>query len=87
MDGLRVMSVTGAVVTAGVFEWTMKAFGRHVHVVSTSGGTDICASCGSRPHFFSCLVLMVNSCDWDGELACVRWRDPGEVVGNEGRGI
>ncbi|KAH8814724.1 acetoacetate-CoA ligase [Flagelloscypha sp. PMI_526] len=45
---LRGMSVTGAVFTPPMQEWTQNAFsdssiGRNVHIISMSGGTDVCA--------------------------------------------
>ncbi|KAF8160731.1 acetoacetyl-CoA synthetase [Crassisporium funariophilum] len=43
-ESLRTMTITGAVVTAPMFEWTQSAFGRNVQLVSTSGGTDICSA-------------------------------------------
>ncbi|KAF4567314.1 hypothetical protein EYR40_006311 [Pleurotus pulmonarius] len=43
-DSLRAISSTGAVLTAPMFEWTVKTFGKHVHLSSPSGGTDICAA-------------------------------------------
>ncbi|THU96731.1 acetoacetate-CoA ligase [Dendrothele bispora CBS 962.96] len=43
-EALRTISVTGAVVTPPVFEWAFNAFGKNVHLVSTSGGTDICCA-------------------------------------------
>ncbi|KAF9478796.1 acetoacetyl-CoA synthetase [Pholiota conissans] len=42
-EALRAMMVTGAILTPPMFEWTQQAFGKHVHIASTSGGTDICA--------------------------------------------
>lgn len=44
-NGLRVVMSTGAPFTAPLHAWTQEVFGPDVHVVSTSGGTDICASC------------------------------------------
>ncbi|KAK1227680.1 hypothetical protein PQX77_009305 [Marasmius sp. AFHP31] len=41
---LRVVSVTGAVLTPPMFEFTFNAFGRKVYLISTSGGTDIFCS-------------------------------------------
>ncbi|RXW22984.1 hypothetical protein EST38_g2854 [Candolleomyces aberdarensis] len=41
---LRVIFCTGAVLTPPMFEWTQKAFGNKLHLISTSGGTDICTS-------------------------------------------
>jgi acetoacetyl-CoA synthetase len=43
-DSLRSLIVTGAVLTPPVMEWAQEAFGNNTHIVSTSGGTDICAS-------------------------------------------
>ncbi|KAJ3781487.1 acetoacetyl-CoA synthetase [Lentinula aff. detonsa] len=43
-EGLRILAVTGAVVTPPIFEWTQEAFGGKFHFVSTSGGTDICCA-------------------------------------------
>ncbi|GLB37018.1 putative AMP-binding enzyme [Lyophyllum shimeji] len=44
-EALRVIACTGAVLTPPMFEWTQKEFGGdRIHLVSTSGGTDICAS-------------------------------------------
>ncbi|KDR75136.1 hypothetical protein GALMADRAFT_140674 [Galerina marginata CBS 339.88] len=42
-EPLRAMGVTGAIFTPPMFEWTSEAFGKHVHLISTSGGTDICS--------------------------------------------
>ena len=44
-EDLRTVMVTGAVLTPPMFEWTQQAFGGHVQIVSTSGGTDVCTSC------------------------------------------
>ncbi|KAG7098350.1 hypothetical protein E1B28_000309 [Marasmius oreades] len=43
-ESLRVLGVTGAVLTPPLFEWAFRAFGSRVHLLSMSGGTDIC--CG-----------------------------------------
>ncbi|KAF8904400.1 acetoacetyl-CoA synthetase [Gymnopilus junonius] len=43
-EALRTLNVTGAIFTPPMFEWTQEAFGKHVHLVSTSGGTDICSA-------------------------------------------
>jgi len=40
---LQTITVTGAIFTAPMFEWTQMVFG-NVHLISTSGGTDICSS-------------------------------------------
>ncbi|KAH8093865.1 acetoacetate-CoA ligase [Cristinia sonorae] len=42
-DSLKNMFITGAVLTPPMFEWTQQAFGPDVHLISGSGGTDICA--------------------------------------------
>ncbi|OJA20068.1 hypothetical protein AZE42_02485 [Rhizopogon vesiculosus] len=41
---LREMTVTGAVLTAPLMEWVHEAFGRKLHIGSSSGGTDVCAA-------------------------------------------
>ncbi|EGN99920.1 hypothetical protein SERLA73DRAFT_51824 [Serpula lacrymans var. lacrymans S7.3] len=38
---MRQMTVTGAVLTAPLMEWTQNAFGKHLMISSSSGGTDI----------------------------------------------
>ncbi|EKM80626.1 hypothetical protein AGABI1DRAFT_55606 [Agaricus bisporus var. burnettii JB137-S8] len=43
-DALKTITCTGAVLTTPMFEWTQNAFGKNVHVVSTSGGTDVCTA-------------------------------------------
>ncbi|TFY75053.1 hypothetical protein EWM64_g8960 [Hericium alpestre] len=43
-EALRVICVTGAVLTAPLFEWAHHAFGGNKRVSSTSGGTDVCTS-------------------------------------------
>ncbi|KAF4620739.1 hypothetical protein D9613_000498 [Agrocybe pediades] len=43
-EALRVMKVTGAIFTPPMFEWTQEAFGKHIHLASVSGGTDICSA-------------------------------------------
>ncbi|OCH93786.1 acetoacetate-CoA ligase [Obba rivulosa] len=43
-DALRVVVSTGAVLTPPLFEWTQQAFNPTIHLVSISGGTDICSS-------------------------------------------
>lgn len=40
-EALREMTVTGAVTTAPLMEWTHEAFGGKLHVGSSSGGTDV----------------------------------------------
>ena len=44
-ESLRVIMSTGSPLTAPMFEWTQQVFGPDVHVVSVSGGTDICTGC------------------------------------------
>lgn len=78
-EALKVMLVTGAVLTPKVFEWAQEAFGgNRLHLVSSSGGTDICASC--EYVFSECIpaskspaILNVHdavSCHWHSESAC-----------------
>ncbi|KAJ7497750.1 hypothetical protein FB451DRAFT_1163582 [Mycena latifolia] len=43
-EALKSLSSTGAVLTSPMFEWAQKAFGEHIHIVSSCGGTDICAT-------------------------------------------
>ncbi|KAH7927543.1 acetoacetate-CoA ligase [Leucogyrophana mollusca] len=40
-ESLREMTVTGAVLTAPLMEWTHEAFGKQLHIGSSSGGTDV----------------------------------------------
>ncbi|KAK7043175.1 hypothetical protein VNI00_008529 [Paramarasmius palmivorus] len=42
-QSLRILAVTGAVLTPPLFEWAFHAFGSRVHLMSMSGGTDICS--------------------------------------------
>ncbi|KAF6761242.1 acetoacetyl-CoA synthetase [Ephemerocybe angulata] len=58
---LRVLMCTGAVLTPPMFEWAQHAFGGAFHLISTSGGTDICAS-----FVTGCSVQPVHS----GEIQC-----------------
>ncbi|KAF8444759.1 acetoacetate-CoA ligase [Boletus edulis BED1] len=39
--GLREITVTGSVLTAQLMTWTHNAFGRNLHIGSSSGGTDV----------------------------------------------
>ncbi|KAJ6494938.1 hypothetical protein DFH09DRAFT_1206015 [Mycena vulgaris] len=52
-ESLKTLSVTGAVLTSPMFRWAQRAFGGHVHLISTSGGTDVCTAfvtgCPSLP--------------------------------------
>lgn len=43
-EALKCLSSTGAVLTSPMFEWAQQAFGDHVFLVSSCGGTDICAT-------------------------------------------
>ncbi|TFK70614.1 acetoacetate-CoA ligase [Pluteus cervinus] len=43
-EALRAINSTGAVLTTPLFEWAQTAFGKDVHLISSSGGTDICAA-------------------------------------------
>ncbi|GBE80624.1 Malonamoyl-CoA synthetase vrtB [Sparassis crispa] len=43
-DSIRIIASTGAVLTAPTFEWTQQAFNPDIHLMSVSGGTDICSS-------------------------------------------
>lgn len=40
-EALREITVTGAVITPPLMEWTHEAFGRKLHIGSSSGGTDV----------------------------------------------
>lgn len=44
-EALRGIITTGAVITPPVFKWAAKAFGPDIHLISTSGGTDVCTAC------------------------------------------
>ncbi|KAJ7267587.1 hypothetical protein B0H12DRAFT_1097878 [Mycena haematopus] len=52
-EALKTLMVTGAVLTSPLFKWAQHAFGERVHVISTSGGTDVCTAfvsgCPSLP--------------------------------------
>ncbi|KAH9935798.1 uncharacterized protein B0H18DRAFT_1207327 [Fomitopsis serialis] len=41
---LRTISSTGSVLTPPMFEWTQQAFNPDIHLLSVSGGTDICGA-------------------------------------------
>ncbi|KAJ6625755.1 hypothetical protein B0H10DRAFT_2174015 [Mycena sp. CBHHK59/15] len=43
-EALKTLSITGAVLTRPMFVWTQRAFGERIHLISTSGGTDICTA-------------------------------------------
>jgi acetoacetyl-CoA synthetase len=51
-EALREMTVTGAVITAPLMEWTHEAFGRKLHIGSSSGGTDVFCS------FVTCVLSL-----------------------------
>ncbi|KAG6900780.1 hypothetical protein C0993_002204 [Termitomyces sp. T159_Od127] len=71
-EALRVMSVTGAVLTPPLFEWTQKAFGENrIHLISTSGGTD-CKSLGMKVEVFDPSGENVEHTGTPGELVCTR---------------
>lgn len=55
-ESLRILFCTGAVLTAPMFEWTQNAFGGRIHLISGSGGTDICTGC--EYHIFSPLIIL-----------------------------
>lgn len=57
-ESLRMIASTGAVLTAPMFEWVQEAFGPEKQVVSSSGGTDVCAACES---VFTLVYQMVRS--------------------------
>ncbi|KAF7376536.1 AMP-binding domain-containing protein [Mycena sanguinolenta] len=52
-EALKTLMVTGAVLTTPLFKWAQRAFGERVHLLSTSGGTDVCTAfvtgCPSLP--------------------------------------
>ncbi|KAF9010591.1 hypothetical protein BDQ17DRAFT_1387810 [Cyathus striatus] len=43
-EALRTIACTGAPLTPSLFEWTFEAFAGKIHLISTSGGTDVCTS-------------------------------------------
>ncbi|KAF8893473.1 acetoacetyl-CoA synthetase [Infundibulicybe gibba] len=60
-EALRAIGCTGAVLTPPMFEWAQQAFNKDVYIISTSGGTDICAAfVGGTP----CLPV------YSGEIQC-----------------
>lgn len=76
-ESLRGLFSTGAVLTPPMFEWTQKVFGERVHVISSSGGTDICGACKhfciyQRSYFIESIVYF--SRDVYRELASLRRR-------------
>ncbi|KNZ80854.1 Acetoacetyl-CoA synthetase [Termitomyces sp. J132] len=78
-EALRVISSTGAVLTPPLFEWTQKAFGEdRIHLISTSGGTDICSS----------LVTGVSNLPvYSGEIQCKTLGMKIEVFDPSGKNI
>ncbi|KAJ7123300.1 acetoacetyl-CoA synthetase [Mycena crocata] len=52
-EALKTITVAGAVLTSPMFIWTQKAFGERVHLISATGGTDVCTAfvtgCPSLP--------------------------------------
>ncbi|KAF9067736.1 acetoacetyl-CoA synthetase [Rhodocollybia butyracea] len=87
-EGLRAMSVTGAVVTAPIFKWAHEAFGGKFHLISTSGGTDVCcAFVGGVPSLplyvgeiqHKCLGMAVQVLDPEGKNV-EHSGQPGEMV-------
>ncbi|KXN90980.1 Acetoacetyl-CoA synthetase [Leucoagaricus sp. SymC.cos] len=43
-DALKTIGCTGAVLTPPLFEWAQHAFGANIHLISKSGGTDVCTA-------------------------------------------
>ncbi|EJD05262.1 acetoacetyl-CoA synthetase [Fomitiporia mediterranea MF3/22] len=87
-DSLRILFSTGSVLTAPMFEWTQHAFGENVHVLSGSGGTDICGpfvgGVESRPVYSGeiqgkCLGMAVEIFDPEGRNI-ENTGTPGELV-------
>jgi len=77
-DSLHTVFSTGSVLTAPMFEWTQEAFGEHIHLVSASGGTDICSGfVGATP------VLPVHA----GEIPCKTLGMKVEIFDPEGNNI
>lgn len=44
-SSFRALFSTGAVLTPPMFRWVYQVFPKHIHLVVTSGGTDVCAAC------------------------------------------
>jgi len=87
-DSLRNLFVTGAVLTPPMFEWTQQAFGPDIHLISGSGGTDICSGfvsgASSLPVHagelqMKCLGMKVQVFDFDGKNI-EDTGEPGELV-------
>ncbi|KAK2464310.1 hypothetical protein APHAL10511_003767 [Amanita phalloides] len=78
-EALRTVSSTGAPITPPLFEWTQKAFGgSRIHLISTSGGTDVCASLVSGA---PCLPV------YCGEIQCKVLGIKVEVFDSSGKNI
>ncbi|KAJ7071967.1 acetoacetyl-CoA synthetase [Mycena amicta] len=77
-EDLKTIAVTGAVLTVPMFEWTHKAFGQRAHLISVSGGTDVCTA-----FVTSCPSLPVYS----GEIQCKSLGMKTEVFDLEGKNI
>jgi acetoacetyl-CoA synthetase len=75
---LRTIGCTGAVLTHPIFAWAQKAFGERVHLISTSGGTDVCASFVTGAPSLPVYV---------GEIQCKTLGMKIEVFDPEGRNI
>ncbi|ESK86563.1 acetoacetyl- synthetase [Moniliophthora roreri MCA 2997] len=85
---LRTVSVTGAVLTPPMFEFTFNAFGRKIFLISTSGGTDIfCSLVSGAPTLpvytgetqYKALGMKVEVFDPDGNNVEEK-SEPGELV-------
>lgn len=58
---LRTIASTGAPLTPPVFEWTQTAFGSSkIHIISVSGGTDICGSCTQPIRLLSHMLIYLQ---------------------------
>ncbi|KAJ6489561.1 hypothetical protein C8R47DRAFT_1273830 [Mycena vitilis] len=77
-QALKALMITGAVLTSPLFKWTQQAFGERVHVISTSGGTDVCTA-----FVTGCPSLPV----YPGEIQCKSLGMKIEVFDLEGNNI
>ncbi|KAJ7680753.1 hypothetical protein DFH06DRAFT_1164098 [Mycena polygramma] len=77
-QALKALMITGAVLTSPLFKWTQQAFGERVHVISTSGGTDVCTA-----FVTGCPSLPV----YPGEIQCKSLGMKIEVFDLEGKNI
>ncbi|KAJ6594379.1 acetoacetyl-CoA synthetase [Mycena capillaripes] len=77
-EALKTLMVTGAVLTTPLFKWTQQAFGERVHLISTSGGTDVCTA-----FVTGCPSLPV----YPGEIQCKSLGMKVEVFDLEGNNI